>query len=238
MKVDRWEEYQAFFQLIILRYLVIWFTLVPIIAGIMTQLPNPLPITIFNVTHNIDLVLPFHWQLLWISSLFFVIALAIYKTRCPKFIHKYNNFAEYSKYQHHSRWLAWEAHSLLKIADNKLKSKLLNRLKSKEYVTQLDSNIATNLCEEPTVGKDQTFIEFKVENISYKFGMPIIDGAEDSDKDVFYELFGRYSESRWMARLAIKVSLIISLVLFILVLIQHIYKGGLYSWNWIQGLIF
>ena len=103
MKVDRWEEYQAFFQLIILRYLIVWFSLVPVIAGLVTQLPDPLPVTIMNVTHDIELVLPFHWQLLWLSSLFFVIALAIYKVFCPKFIHKYNNFSDYCKYKHHPK---------------------------------------------------------------------------------------------------------------------------------------
>lgn len=77
MKLDRWEEYQTFFQLIILRYLVVWFSLVPVIAGLVTQLPNPLPVTISDVTYKIELALPFYWQLLWISSFFFVIALAI-----------------------------------------------------------------------------------------------------------------------------------------------------------------
>lgn len=236
MKVDRWEEYQAFFQLIILRYLIVWFSLVPVIAGLVTQLPDPLPVTIMNVTHDIELVLPFHWQLLWLSSLFFVIALAIYKVFCPKFIHKYNNFSDYCKYKHHPRWLAWEAHSLLKIADNKQKIKLLGRFEKKGYVTHIESNITSELCEEPSVESEQTVIEFKVDNNSYRFGMPIINNDEDSEKDVFYELFGRYSESRWFARLSIKILLVISLVLFVIALMQHIYNGGMYAWSWILEL--
>ena len=236
MKVERWEEYQAFFQLIILKYLIVWFSLVPVIASLVTQLPDPLPITILGVTHNIELVLPFHWQLLWISSLFFVIALAIYKVRCPKFIHKYNNFSDYSEYKHHPRWLAWETHSLLKIANKKQKLKLLDRFEKKGYLTELESNIASDLCEEPTVENEQTVIEFKLKNKSYKFGMPINNSNGESEKDVFYEIFGRYSESRWFARLLIKILLVISLVLFIIVLGQHIYNGGIFAWDWICGL--
>jgi hypothetical protein len=236
MKVDRWEEYQAFFQLIILRYLIVWFSLVPVIAGLVTQLPDPLPIKILNVTHNIKLSLPFHWQLLWMSSLFFVIALVIYKARCPKFIHKYNNFSDYSEYKHHPRWLVWEAHSLLKIANKEQKLKLFDRFDKKGYLTELESNIASELCKEPTVEREQTVIEFKLNDKSYKFGMPMNNGNSESEKDVFYEIFGRYSESRWLARLLIKVLLVISFVLFSIVLVQHIYNGGIFAWSWICGL--
>lgn len=236
MKLDRWEEYQTFFQLIILRYLVVWFSLVPVIAGLVTQLPNPLPVTISGVTYKIELALPFHWQLLWISSFFFVIALAIYKLRCPKFIIKYNNFSDYCKYKHHPRWLAWETHFFLEKADGEQKEKLLERFKKKGYVSQLESNIASKLCNEPEVEVEQTVIEFKVNNVSYKFGMPILDSSNDSEKDVFYELFGRYSENRWWSRAFIKLMLILSFLSFLIVLVQHVYNGGTHVLNWMSGL--
>lgn len=237
MKVDRWEEYQTFFQLIILRYLVVWFSLVPVLAGLVSQLPDPLPITLLGVTHEIELTLPFSWQLLWVSSLFFVLALALYKAFCPKFVQKYSDFSSYSQYEHHPRWLSWEAHGLLKIANIKEKIKFRDRLLQKKYIVELGDNIAMDLCDEPSVQEKQTEISFRVDDKSYKLGMPIIDGDCHSERDVFYEIFGRYSESRWHVRLIIKMFLIVSFILFVVTLVQHIYEGGVFVWSWISGLI-
>lgn len=238
MKIERWEDYQTFFQLIILRYLIVWFSLVPVIAALVSQLPDPLPISISGVQYEIELKLPFHWQLLWISSLFFVLALGIYKVRCPKFIHKYNNFSDYCSYKHHPRWLVWEAHGLLKIANKKQKEKLRDRLLKKKYLFEIDLDTDSELCDEPIVEEQQTEITFKLDGKSYKFGMPITenDTANESEKDIFYEIFGRYSESRWCARLFIKLFLAISLVLFLIVLGQHIFSGGAFVWAWATGL--
>jgi hypothetical protein len=238
MKVDRWEEYQTFFQLIILRYLVVWFSLVPVIAGLVNQLPNPLPITLMGVEHKIELTLPFHWQLLWLSSLSFVIALGLFKFFCPKFVQKYSSFSEYSSYNNHPRWLTWETHRLLKAANEKQKSKLVERLKAKKYVTKLESNIDKDLCDSPIVKEKQTVLQFKVDDESYEFGMPILPNTDnqESEKDVFYELFGRYSESHYAVRVIIKVLLIFSLVLFLCVLIEHILNGAVFVWEWISGL--
>lgn len=237
MKVDRWEDYQTFFQLIILRYLIVWFSLVPVIAGFIDQLPNPLPITLMGVEYKIELTLPFHWQLLWLSSLFFVIALGLFKFFCPKFVQKYNSFSEYRSYNNHPRWLTWETHKLLKIATNKQKQKLVERLNAKKYLTLLKVNINKDLCESPVVKEKQTVLQFKVDDKSYEFGMPILSSTcnNESEKDVFYELFGRYSESHYKVRFIIKVLLIISLLLFLWVLIEHIFNGAIFVKDWILG---
>lgn len=238
MKIVRWEEYQTFFQLIILRYLVVWFSLVPVVAGIVSQLPDPLPVSFLGVQHEIELKLPFHWQLLWMSSLFFVLALAIYKVLCPKFVHKYNNFSDYCSYKHHPRWLAWEAHALLKIADEEQKKKLRDRFLEKKYISEVEQGVDHELCVEPTVGESQTKITFKVDEKAYEFSMPINknDTAADSERDVFYEIFGRYSESRRHARLFIKIFLGISLVFFLIALGQHIFSGSAFVWAWASGI--
>ncbi|MGG2296791.1 hypothetical protein ACQUZQ_00455 [Aeromonas veronii] len=238
MEIKRWEEYQKFFQLIVLRYLVVWFSIVPIIAGLVSQLPDPLPVNILGNTYNIELTLPFHWQLLWISSLLFVISLGLYKFFCPSFIHKYNNFSEYSLYKHHPRWLAWEAHRLLRIANKKQKIKLIKRLETKGYIDRIEQNIDCDLIKDPEVKEEQTIIKFKVDNVSYQFGMPINGRNNDeTEKDIFYELFGRYSESWVSIRLIIMILLFLSLCSFIIVLLQHIYSGGLFAYNWLLGFI-
>lgn len=236
MKVDRWEEYQTFFQLIILRYLVVWFSLVPVIAGLVTQLPDPLPISIMGTAHNIELKLPFHWQLLWLSSLFFVIALGLFKGFCPKFVQKYSSFSEYSSYNNHPRWLAWEAHNLLKVANKKQKEKLFQRLNEKKYLTKFDGSLKNDLCDTPIVLEKQTIIHFKIGKDAYEFGMPITQSDNNqSEKDVFYEIFGRYSESKYSLRLIIKILLIISFLLFLFVLVEHIFNGAKFVFEWIHS---
>ncbi|MGB0835570.1 MAG: hypothetical protein ACPGR2_13745 [Psychrobium sp.] len=236
MKVDRWEAYQTFFQLIILRYLVVWFSLVPVIAGIVSQLPDPLPITINGVEHTIELTLPFHWQLLWLSSLFFVLALGLFKAFCPKFVQKYSNFSEYCSYDNHPRWLAWETHGLLNTANSKQKQKLFERLGSKKYLRKLDIDLERELCEKPDVQEKQTLIQFKMNGDSYQFGMPILLSENDqTEKDVFYEVFGRYSESYYPVRFLIKVLLITSLLLFLWVLGEHICNGAAFVYDWITN---
>ena len=235
MKINRWEEYQSFFQLVILKYLVIWFTIVPVIAGVVTQFPDSIPIEISSVEYNIQLKMPFYWQVLWLSSLFFVVALGIYKFFCPKFVQKYNNFSEYKSYSNHPRWLAWEAHKLLKIADDKQKSKFVKRFKHKDYLEEITDGCGKSICDEPIVDTKQTYITFMHDNVEYKFGMPILGKENDSEseKDVFYEIFGRYSESRCFSRLMIRILLILSLILFLGVLAQHIYTGFLYFFDWL-----
>ncbi|MFC4259074.1 hypothetical protein ACFOZ5_08545 [Marinobacter lacisalsi] len=236
---DRWEAYRDFFQLIIVRYLIIWFSVVPVVAGIVSQLPSPLVIEFANVTHEIELIMPFNWQLMWLSSLFFVFALAIYKIFCPKFIQEYNNFTDYNSFGHHPRWLVWQAHKLLKKLDNCNKEKFFKRLWDKGYLEEVKRKGLAELCKKPIVAKKETFIVFKVSGIAYRFGMPTnkVDQENEPEKDVFYEIFGRYSQSKKPARVTIKLFLLVSLVLFLIVVGQHVWNGSLFVWDWAQGFI-
>jgi len=240
-KVKRWEDYKSFFQITILKYLVMWFSLVPVAAGLLKQLPEPIPLEISGASFNLHLSLPFYWQILWLSSLFFVIALGIYKLRCPDFIQKYNNYSDYKLYEHHPRWLAWLVHELLKGANGVQRDKLIERLDKKKYLTHLPDQLDFDLSKEPEVEEEQTTIMFRHKQKSYKFGMPILqhEGDDrdltDSVKDVFYEVFGIYSASNSIARYSIKALLFVSFLLFLFVLMQHISTGGSYVWSWIRG---
>ena len=76
--------------------------------------------------------------------------------------------------------------------------------------------------------------------MNYKLGMPILDAKgdaiKDSEKGVFYELFGRYSESRVFARGFILFLLFLSGIAFISVLGQHIYSGASFVCQWIASI--
>ena len=234
---DRWEEYRYFFQLIIVRYLIIWFSTVPVVAGIVSQFHSPLVVEFANEVHEIELVMPFNWQLLWLSSLFFVFALSVYKIFCPKFIQEYNNFSDYKSLGHHPRWLVWQAHKLFKKIDNRNKEKFFKRLSDKGYLEEVKKKGLSELCKKPIVARKETFMTFKVEGRAYRFGMPTkkVDNENEPEKDVFYEIFGRYSQSKKSARVIIKASLLLSFVLFLVVLFQHVWNGGVFVLDWVQG---
>ncbi len=232
----RWEEYKQFFQLEIFRYLVMWFSIVPIIAGIIAQLPEPLNIQIGHQVHPVQLTLPFNWQLLWLSSFFFVLALLIYKIYCPNFIHQYNKYSDYAAHNHDPRWLTTQVYDLLEFIGMKQhqKDKFIKRLYDKDYLNEVvddDENILSHT--DPKVESKQTTIRIFYQNKIYEFGMPINSHAEDVERSVFWEVFGSYSATRLWARNTIQVLLLISLILFLVSLLQHIIKGGVFVMHWI-----
>lgn len=239
-EVKRWEDYKTFFQITIFKYLVMWFSLVPVAAGLLKQLPEPIVVKINDVSFDLYLNLPFNWQILWLSSLFFVIALGIYKWKCPDFIQKYNNYSDYKLYEHHPRWLTWLVYELLKEANDSQKDKLVERLESKNYLTHLSGQLDIDLSDKPIVEERQTILMFRHNEKFYQFGMPILQNENndrdltDSVKDVFYEVFGIYSANNSIARHSIKVLLFFSFSLFLFVLSQHISTGGSYVWSWIR----
>ena len=143
-----WQWYKSFFSISILRYFVIWFSVVPILAQWLSQIPegkiyfrsikslngtqtqiDPVePIAYFSIS----LGLPFNWELLWASSLFFVLALASYVIFCPSFIRKYPSFKEYKLHFHSPRWIVWEAINIVK--DKSERNMLFERLDIKKYL--------------------------------------------------------------------------------------------------------
>lgn len=234
-KLPRWETYKNFFQVAVLRYLILWFSIVPVLAKPILDLPSPLPLEFAGKIYEINLSLPFNWQLLWVASLFYAIALAIYQIRCPQFIKKYNSFADYTNYSHHIRWLTWETYFFFKLASDKQKREFFRRMWEKNYIDKDSKITASKKVEKPTVMEEQTVFRFSFNNQSYKLGLPPKKGSQhtDCEKDIFYELFGRYSSSRPCSRLAIQILLIFTFVLFICVISQHIYTGAKYVFGWL-----
>ena len=231
----KWENYKRFFQLNILKYLVFWFTLVPIVAVLFEDVPEQIAINIGEAELVLNIELPFYWELMWLSSFFFVVALFLYKVFCPDFIHKYNKYGDYEVYGHDPRWLVWESHFLLMYINDKQRSKFLDRLTTKEYATTVKAeDIPNKDLEGPIVEKSQTvlFIEHGSEYV--RLGLPI--DSVGFEKGIFYEIFGRYSESHRVIRWCIQVFLIISVLLFVVVLGQHIYEGLQFIFNSVSGL--
>jgi hypothetical protein len=110
-----WQWYKNFFQLAIFKYLITWFAVVPILAKILMGIPEKIEIQtahFFKIVLHI--ALPFKWELLWLSSLSFVIAFVLYKIFCPRFITTYSSFSDYKLYDHSPRWIVWESAEVVK----------------------------------------------------------------------------------------------------------------------------
>src|SRR5690606_38778117 len=86
-----WQWYKGFFGIIILRYLVTWFAIVPIIAKLFSGLDLSMKLGSANTVEiHSNLTLPFSLQILWLASFFYVLALLLYHFFCPSFIKKYS----------------------------------------------------------------------------------------------------------------------------------------------------
>lgn len=135
----RWEAFRDLLHIYIFRYFVLWFAAVPILAYALKDLPPQISIhwivcgdgATCDVTFNVGL--PFNWQLLWLASLFFIGALALYQLRCPGFIKKYHSFDEYKKSGHDVRWITRESSDFLRGAADKARSKFAERLTTKNF---------------------------------------------------------------------------------------------------------
>ncbi|EKO3375811.1 hypothetical protein KW505_07100 [Vibrio fluvialis] len=240
----RWEQYRIFFNLIILRYLVLWFAIVPILGGLFSKIKNPITfIDSVGKQHELNLALPFSWQLLWLSSLFFVLSLFIYYIRCPNFVRKYHNFSYYKEYFHDYRWLVWEAEKLVKSIKNEQMDKFIDRLhEKKEIMISISEDEFNGINNENnakvSVEKTCTSLTFSHKNKYFKLSLPRHESNEDNLMEqvgVFYEIYGRFSSSRHLSRFFILILLSFSGLLFAYVFCQHIFHGGEYFYEWLSN---
>jgi len=223
-----WQWYRGFFNITILRYLVTWFAIVPIILKFVENADPSLKVKDVIEIHFINNAsLPFSLQILWISSLLFVIALFLYQFFCPGFIKTYSSYADYLKHHHSPRWIIWESQ---KVIDDKNEiGKLFERLNEKGYISDHQEEIQNS---EVKIENEQTVIFFKHNGKNYKMGLPIIENKIESkdktaiaEREIFWELFGRFSSSRKYMRLTISILLVLSALLFAWTLGEHIYTG-------------
>lgn len=236
-----WQWYRTYFHIAIIRYLVLWFALVPAIAKVMENVPEEVSISISQgqaVTLNMQL--PFNWQWLWISSLFFVVAYIIYQVFCPIFIKKYSSFSDYKAHYHSPRWVAWISKDLVK--DKQELPLFLDRVKTKNYIEELSHEqflqfgvMENKLPRVEVLGK-QSVLLFKSEEKLFSLRMPRLDSegkldseaTEEAEQELFWEVFARYSTIGMCARAAILVLLALSLICFSIVLAQNVYAGFCY----------
>lgn len=229
-KILNWQWFRDFFNITIFRYFVTWFAIVPLFAKLTKYLPREIHIQLSETNNYIlNLTLPFTWELLWISSILFVIAYILYIIFVPVFVKRYFSLKQYKEYEHSPRWIVWESQKLIKSRFVDI-DKFVGRMIKKDYVKEY---VGTNFEDKKViVSPNQTYLMFQYKNQNYQFAMPIINNEKEDEnltdiavREVFWEVFARFSSSKFGIRLIIQVLLISSLVLFTIPFVQTILSG-------------
>ena len=227
-----WQWYKKFFNVTVFKYLVTWFAIVPLFAKILSKLPKEISFKPIDVVYTITLELPFYWELLWISSLLFVIAYLLYLMYCPQFIKTYSSYKDYKLHYHSPRWLSWAAKDI--VSDKKEIDKFFKRMYKKEYLKPCDF-IEKEKLPRVDIEEKQSTLLFTYDQKKYIFSMPRLkDGKENknlteiAEREVFWEVFGRFSSSKRHIRLIIIGLLYLSGIFFGIVLIQNIWSALIY----------
>lgn len=234
IKTPRWEKFKAFFGIAVLRYLVVWFSLVPVIYSLLDGIPKPLPLDIAGQSFEIQLGLPFDWQLLWLSSFFYLVALFTYLATCPSFVKSYNTYLDYQNVGHDPRWLAWEAKEL--VLSKTGVAKFVDRLQRKGFIAKSNESLAKSN-DNPCVEEKFTTYHFCDEGKHWSLSVPIIRNdaiVDGSERGIFWEIYGRYTESKPGLRSFIFGALITSGLLFLAVLAEHVVAGAIAVYEWLS----
>lgn len=100
-----WETIKGFGQAKILKTSYVFLFLIPVLAGMLSKLPEEIVIPIFEKKIPIVLDLPFSWFILFISACFASIGNIIYSSFCPSLIKEYLNFPSFKDHRRDGTYL-------------------------------------------------------------------------------------------------------------------------------------
>lgn len=225
-----WQWYRDFFSVGIFRYFVLWFSVVPLFVHALGSLPAVIPIGVGKAVVLFKPELPFNWVLLWLASVFYTAALFVFIVRCPDLIKKYPTFSKYKEYGHSPRWVVWLVRDVAQEGGSGW-DKLRERLRQKGYATALPKD--EGVADEVIIEERTTSFQFRDDDRRSRFELPVVnaDGSIDeratdgAEREVFWEVFGAKAGSRTFSRVAVVALLSASLLLFLIVLAQHIWAA-------------
>lgn len=182
-----WHNLDGYFKPIVTRFFITWFATAPLIASLTQSYPS-----IF--------VLPFDWWILWLASLAYAIAFAVHAWKCPQFIKRYPTYPAYQARGHSPRWLVWEFFGCWTAIHESGRVKLENRVVEKSYAKESTDNLEFR--EKPQVYEEGTIFQFPHKGKSYDLTIKE-DAPSETVRDLFWEIFGRWTSSGTKTRLLI-----------------------------------
>jgi len=94
-RVPDWKIIKNFADIKLVKLSYIWIIIVPILAKLLMKIGDVLPIEIGNITFNINLSLPFSWQMFFFAALSFSLAQLIFNLVCPEIVKDFKNQREF-----------------------------------------------------------------------------------------------------------------------------------------------
>jgi len=90
-----WDKLRVISRNKIVSSTYIWLIIVPVMAKLTSKLEDIISFEVSGKVYQLDIVLPFSWQLFFLSALAFVIGEIIYFFSCPKIIKDYQDVSEF-----------------------------------------------------------------------------------------------------------------------------------------------
>lgn len=202
-----WHNLDHYFKPIVTRFFITWFGAAPLIASLTQSYPS-------------TFALPFDWWILWLASLAYAIAFAVHAWRCPQFIKRYPTYLDYQARGHSPRWLVWEFFGCWSVIHEPARLKLERRVVEKKYANEATEN--SEFRQQPQVLESGTVFQFPHSNRSYNLAIKE-DASDATVKDIFWEIFGRWTSSGTKTRLLIWGLLAVALVLVLVTVVQDIW---------------
>lgn len=92
-----WEWVRGFGNSRLMQTSYIWLFVLPVTAKTFSEIDNSVQINIFEADLPLSTVLPFTWQLVFLTALSLTIANLIYMTRCPQILRLYESHDQFRK---------------------------------------------------------------------------------------------------------------------------------------------
>ena len=215
---SHWQNLRFFFSISGVKFFVAWFAFAPIVVKLLEKMPRDFNILINGDPFSLSLELPFSWVVLWFSSFLYSIALILYHSFCPGFIKRNPDFSTYKEAEHSPRWIVWNL--FYSWSDTSERTKLAERLIEKKLAEKTDlSEIKFN---KPNVQNRGTVWQFEHKKDIYEVCAPS-NLSVITEREYFWEVFGRYSNSRKEMRYTIWGLILVSGILVVFVVIQNIW---------------
>lgn len=221
LKPAPWQVLKESFSFSFVRLFLVWFAIAPTVYTVFDGLSGPIYFETAERTIQLNLSLPFHWHLLWVSSLSYFLGFAIYQLFCPSFIKKYSNYTDYKAAGHDKRWIVQEVRSVWNTVSKSSKvhhKKLFDRLYSNKKFLKRNNEAK----EESWVLENCSCVLLEYEGENWEL---CSQEDETFEKGVFWEVQSVHSAQSKRLRSLVRILLDIALSIFSIVVLLYIYKG-------------
>lgn len=214
-----WASLRPYFNVTLLKFLVTWFAIVPVAVRITADFPSTTQLRFFDPPVIVHFSLPFRWWLLWLSSLFYILAMVSFLLFCPDIVGSHPKFADYKRQGNTKRFILWKLYENINHIN---KPRFFDWLKRKS-LAEIDPNYTGDAEEKPTPLGDETIYAPKYESNNYIIKMKNNEKFFQKEEELYWAIQENVTDYSPKIRFLITSALNISLVLFSIAVLQSIW---------------